>query len=55
MKPALVVAALELLLPGLHLGGLARGQLLQLFVVFVQIHAAALPGIHDLLFRHPAK
>ena len=49
--PALV-PALELLLAALHLVGLAGGQLLQPLVVLLQVHVAALAGIHHLFFRH---
>ena len=50
---ALGVAALELLLAGLHLLGLARSQVLQPLVVLLQIHLAALAGVHDLPLGHP--
>ena len=44
-----LVAALELLLAGLHLLGLARSQVLQPLVVLLQVHLAALAGVHYLL------
>ena len=44
-----LVAALELLLAGLHLLGLARSQVFQPLVVLLQIHLAALAGVHHLL------
>ena len=50
--PAVVVAALELLLAGLHLVGLAGGQGLQLLIILGQVHVAALAGVDHLLLRH---
>ena len=49
LVPVLIVPVLELLLSGLHPVGLVRGQVLQPLVVFLQVHAAALAGVHHLL------
>ena len=51
---AVVVAALDLLLAALHPVGPLRRQGLQMLVVLIQVHVAALAGVHQLLLRYAA-
>ena len=51
--PAVVAAALNLLLAALHLVGPLRRQVLQVLVVPGQVDVARFPGVHQLLLRDP--